>query len=188
MRRLRKLLKILHTIGACGLIGGLLGYMVLLVAAPQETPAAYADLRRSITALCTYLLLPSLALAVVSGLVAMAVHRPFLSKGWAWLKAAMGILMFKGVLTIVGAKADHAAAVSRQIAEGAAPAALLEAAIAYEWATLVTVMVLSLANVVLGIWRPRLARPQPARPQSAPVARLRSKRVPAAEERTRLAS
>ena len=48
---MRKTLKILHTIAGGGLVGGLACYMLLLLAAPQDTPAAYADLRQSITLL-----------------------------------------------------------------------------------------------------------------------------------------
>ncbi len=157
-RRMRKGSKILHTLSACGLIGGLGCYMLLLLVAPQDTPAAYADLRRSIAAISNYVLLPSLAIALLSGIVSMVVHRPYIDKGWAWLKAAMGILMFKGVLTVVGAKADYAATVSERMAAGEAPADALDAALAMEWYALAAVMVLSVANVVLGVWRPRLMR------------------------------
>jgi len=155
---MRKLLKALHTVAACGLIGGLLGYAILLVAAPQETPAAYADLRSSIAALSNYLLLPSLAVALISGLLSMAAHRPFQDKRWVWLKAALGIVMFKGVLTVVGAKADYAASVAERVAGGEPAAEVLNAALAYEWHTLGAVLALSVANVVLGVWRPRLQR------------------------------
>jgi len=120
---MRKTLKILHTLAACGIIGGILVYMILLLGAPQGTPAAYADLRESIAMVSNYVLIPSLALVLVSGLLSMAVHHPFLNKRWAWFKAALGILMFKGVLAVVGTHADHAAAVSRKIANGEAPAA-----------------------------------------------------------------
>ncbi|MDN2565962.1 DUF2269 family protein [Aquibium sp. A9E412] len=164
---MRKLLKCLHTLAACGLIGGLAVYMLLLALAPQETPAAYAQLRQAIAAVSNYLLMPSLAVALVSGLLSMAVHTPFLDKRWVWLKAAMGILMFKGVLTIVGAKADYAAALSRRIAEGTAAPDALAAALAHEWATLWVVMALSVANVVLGVWRPGLARRQGGRSAAA---------------------
>jgi hypothetical protein len=146
---------------ASGLIGGLGCYMILLLMAPENSPAAYADLRLSLAAISNYLLLPSLAVALVSGLLSMAVHLPFLDKGWAWLKAALGLLMFKGVLTIVGAKANYAEAVSRRLAEGEPVADLLDRALAYEWYALWAIMALSVANVVLGIWRPRLSRPQP---------------------------
>ncbi len=185
---MRKTLKILHTLAACGLIGGLLCYMALLILAPQETPTAYADLRASISGLSNYVLIPSLALALVAGLLSMVVHRPFLEARWAWLKAAMGILMFKGVLTIVGAKANYAATVSREVANGAAEAEVLKAALAQEWCTLAAVMAISIANVVLGVWRPRLkGRPQ-ARVQAIPEASSRPNPVTARDERTRPAA
>ncbi len=151
----RKTLKVLHTVAAAGLIGGLACYMILLVAAPKDTLAAHADMRQSILAISNYVLLPSLALGLFTGLLAMVVHQPFMDKGWVWIKAAMGILMFKGVLTIVSAKADHAADLSRRIAEGDAPADALQSLVALEWNTLWMVMAISVANVVLGIWRPR---------------------------------
>lgn len=151
---MRKTLKILHTLAACGLIGGLACYMLLLVLAPQNTVAAYADLRQSIAVISNYVLMPSLAIALVSGLLSMAVHKPFADKGWVWIKLAMGVLMFKGVLTVVGAKADYAAEVSRRIANGQSESALLETALFQEWVVLWIVMALSIANVVLGIWRP----------------------------------
>ena len=181
---MRKTLKVLHTIAACGLIGGLGCYMILLAFAPQETPAGYADLRQSIAAISSYIVLPSLAIAVISGLLAMMVHRPFLNKGWVWLKAAAGILMFKGVLTIVGSKADHAAAVSRQIAEGEPLAEVLEQAIAYEWHILYVIMAISVANVVVGIWRPRRSSGKRQRPtlvaETAPASETEELTRPAA--------
>ncbi len=164
---MRKALKILHTLAAAGLIGGLAAYMILLVAAPQGTPAAYADLRVAIAALSNYLLLPSLAVVLVSGIFSMVVHDPYLHKGWAWLKAASGILMFKGILTIVGAKADYAASVAPRIAEGEVAAEVLERALAYEWITLVVMLGLSAANVVLGVWRPKLGRAEARRDKTA---------------------
>jgi len=141
---MRVTLKILHTLAACGLIGGLGAYMLMLTFAPQGTPADYADLRETIK-----------ALALVTGLLAMVAHHPFQEKGWVWIKAASGILMFKGVLTIVSAKAGHAAEMSRRIAEGTAPEGALDQLIGLEWGTLWAVMAISLANVVLGVWRPR---------------------------------
>lgn len=160
--RLRKSLKILHTISSAGLTGGLLCYMILLVLAPQDTPAAYADLRESIAAISTWLLLPSLAIALITGLLSMAFHHPFQEKRWVWLKAAMGILMFKGVLTIIGAKADHGAAIARRIANGEDQTALLQEALHFEWAMLWIILALTIANIVLGVWRPSLKR-QPQR-------------------------
>jgi len=131
--------------------------MILLVFAPQDTPAAYADLRASIALVSDYVLIPSLAVALVSGLLSMAFHMPFMDKGWAWAKAVMGILMFKGVLTVVGAKADHAAALARKMETGEVQRATIDAAMRHEWWTLWIVVALSVANVVLGVWRPKFA-------------------------------
>lgn len=189
---MRKAMKVLHTLAAAGLLGGLVVYMLLLVVAPQDTPAAYADLRVSIAAISNYLLLPSLAVVLLSGIAAMVLHDPYLHKGWAWLKAASGILMFKGILTIVGAKADYASTVAQRVAEGEVAAEVLARALTYEWATLVVMLALSVANVVVGIWRPRLGR-APARSHGSarPLARegaAAQAGAPAQEERPRLAS
>ena len=171
-------LKVLHTLAACGLIGGLGAYMLMLVLAPQETAADYADLRETIKAISDYLLLPSLALALVTGLLAMVVHYPFQERGWAWIKAASGILMFKGILTIVSAKAGHAAEMSRKIAEGAAPPDALKGLVDLEWGTLWIVMALSVANVALGVWRPKRIFPaSKSEAASAPVRVLEAQQV-----------
>lgn len=160
---MRRALKLLHTLASCGLIGGLACYAVILLYAPQDTPAAYADARQAIQAISNYILLPSLAVALVSGLLAMAVHTPFQDMRWVWIKALLGIGMFEATLAIIGSKADYAAKVSREIAAGAAKSNELAAALASEWNSLFAILVLSVANVVLGIWRPRLAkRPLPS--------------------------
>lgn len=160
---MRKALKILHTLATCGLIGGIVAYGVILLNEPRDA-AAYADLRGHVAAISNRILLPSLALALVSGLLAIAVHRPFQSPRWVWVKAALGILMFKSVLTVVGAKADYGARVAAEIAAGTAAPDALDRALAYEWWALGSVLALSVANVVLGVWRPSLKRrPAPSR-------------------------
>ena len=155
---MRKTLKFFHTCASCGLIGALLGYMIVLVYAPQDTVSTYADTRKTISALCNYLLLPSLGIALVTGLLSMAAHQPFQDKRWAWVKAVLGLSMFEATLAVVGSKADYAAAVSAKIASGEADTGVLRTALAGEWYTLGALMALSIANIVLGVWRPRLAR------------------------------
>ena len=155
---MRKALKFLHSLASCGLLGALLGYMILLAVGPQDTPNAYADLRQSINALCTYLLLPSLAVALVTGLLAMVVHQPFQSFRWVWVKALLGLAMFEATLAVIGAKADSAAKLSIRIAEGEIAADALAKVLAYEWHSLGILVALSLANIVLGVWRPSLKK------------------------------
>jgi len=91
---MRQFLKFLHTLASCGLIGAVLGYMIVLTYAPQGTVVEYAAARQTIVHLCNYLLIPSLAIALVSGLLSIAVHRPFQNRRWVWVKAALGISMF----------------------------------------------------------------------------------------------
>lgn len=160
---MRQLLKFLHTLASCGLIGGFVVYGVLLVYAAQDTPARYADLRHAVSLIANYILLPSLAVCLVTGLLSMAVHRPFQEKRWVWLKAALGIGMFEATLGIIGSKADYAAKISAKIAAGEADAALLKAALATEWQSIAAIMAISVANVVLGVWRPKL------KPRKSPV-------------------
>ncbi|MEM7662309.1 MAG: DUF2269 family protein [Pseudomonadota bacterium] len=159
MQRARKSLKIIHSVAASGMIGGLGCYMVLLMIGVPETPAEYADLRSSITLISNYILLPSFVLVAASGLLSMVVHEPFINKGWVWLKAMTGILLFEGVLGIVGAKASIAEQKAEEIAAGTAPADALESLLALEWGTLAIVMVISVLNVILGVWRPRRITP-----------------------------
>ena len=155
---MRKALKFLHTLSSCGLIGALLAYWIILIYAPQESPRAYADARQTISLFCNYLLLPSLAVALVSGLLSMAAHRPFLDTRWAWLKAVLGLSMFEATLAVVQSKAATAAAESAKVATGAGDRVLLAEALANEWGSLGMIMALSIAQVALGVWRPRFAR------------------------------
>jgi hypothetical protein len=155
---MRKTLKFLHTLASCGLIGGLAGYMIVLVHAPQETPAAYAAARQTIAAIGNYILVPSMGLAIFSGLMSMAVHRPFQERRWVWVKAALGIAMFEATLGLTQSKANEAAALAGRIARGEDHAGTLAATLAYEWLALWVLMALSVANILLGVWRPILKR------------------------------
>lgn len=158
----RKAVKICHTVAAGGLIGGLSAEIVLLSTAEISTVDEFVWLRGTITAIGNYVLLPSLAIGLISGFLSMIVHRPFMDAGWAWIKAAIGILMFKGILTIIGDKAAAGERLSQEIAAGASLQNSLKAMMSYEWATLWVVLGISVANVVIGVWRPRIM-PRPGR-------------------------
>ncbi len=151
---MRKLVKVLHTVSASGLIGGLGCYMLILAIAPQDTPVAYAGMRAVLAAIGNYVLFPSLAVAVISGLLSMMVHTPFLDKGWVWMKALMGVIMIKGVLLLVVVQANRAADAAKLIAEGEEVAHQIPT-LAAEWSAVGIFMALSVASVVFGIWRPR---------------------------------
>lgn len=154
---MRKLMKFLHTVSSAGIVGALVAYALILVYAPQASAQDYADMRQTIAAVCNYMLLPALGISLVTGLLAMVVHRPFQELRWVWFKALLGIGMFEATLAIISAKAGDAARISAQIAAGEPLQQGLQATISSEWMTLFAILGLSMANYVLGVWRPSLA-------------------------------
>jgi hypothetical protein len=154
---MRQLMKFLHTVSSAGIVGGLVAYGLILSFAPQATPQDYADMRQTISAICQYMIMPALGISLVTGLLAMAVHRPFQELRWVWVKALLGISMFEATLAIIQAKGADAARISAKIAAGEPLQRDLALTISSEWTTLGAIMAISLANYVLGVWRPSLA-------------------------------
>ncbi len=152
----RKLLKILHTISAIGYTGGIAAYVVALVSAPEITDLQqHLLLRSNIAMISNWLIMPSMLLVLISGLLSMAVHHPFMSAPWVWFKALTGLLVFEASLASIDAPADGAKrAVERAIA-GEIETAQLATLIHDEWVALYILLGLAVVNVVLGVWRPR---------------------------------
>ena len=162
--QMRLTLKFLHSLAAIGLIGSLAAYIVLLATAPPPTSIAeYAVTRQGISAISKWMLLPSLGVVLATGLFAMAAHQPFLGARWAWIKTFMGLPMFEGTLGHIEAQAQRATRVMDRIAAGNADPVVLEELMRAEWVALWLVMLLSIGNVALAIWRPRLRK----RPEQA---------------------
>jgi len=152
----RKSLKMLHELGAIGVMGSFASCLVLVATAPpSRSLAAYAAVRQSIAAISHWLLVPSLALVVVSGMLAIAANKAYVDAGWAWFKAALGLGMFEGTLLTVAGSARRAAELSAMAASGKPDAAELAQVLHAEWGGLWVLLALSLANVVLAVWRPR---------------------------------
>ena len=156
---LHKLLKLLHELGAIGVIGSFAACLVLVATAPpSRSLIAYAAVRQSIALISHWLLVPSLALVVVSGLLAIAANSTYHNAGWAWFKAALGLVMFEGTLLTVAGGSRRAAELSMLAASGHADPAELAQVLHTEWGGLWLLLTLSLANIVLAVWRPRLQR------------------------------
>ena len=157
----RKLLKLLHEVGAVGVMGALAAYLVLVATAPQDSLVEYAAVRRGISALTQWLLLPSLVVVLISGLLAIAATRAYMDQGWPWLKALSTVAMFEGTLLTVNASARKAAELSAAAASaGEASPELLAPILRTEWIGLWTILALSFGNIVVAVWRPRLRRRQ----------------------------
>lgn len=155
---LSKLLKSLHELGAVGVVGSLAACLVLVATAPTHSAVGYAAVRESIAALAKWLLVPSLGIVLVSGLLAIAANRAFHNAGWAWVKALLGVSMFEGTLLTISASARRAADLSALAASGQADPAQLAEVVRTEWGGLWLLISLSVANILLAVWRPRLVR------------------------------
>ena len=109
-----------------------------------------------------WLILPSMLATLTSGLLAMAVHFPFQDKGWVWLKAILGLLVFEATLASIDGPAQRAATWSAAALSGEIDASALAGMIEDKWGAWWMLLVIFVANVVLGVWRPRFSRPSRA--------------------------
>jgi hypothetical protein len=154
-----RVLKALHELGAVGVMGALAACLVLLVSAPQDSLEGYAAIRRGMDAIARWLLVPSLAVVLISGLLSIAANRVYMDAGWAWLKALLGIAMFEGTLLNIQATARKVMELSQAaVASGQSDAAALAPLLRTEWLGLWTMLALSFVNLLLAVWRPRLRR------------------------------
>jgi len=156
---LRRSLKILHEIGAIGVTGSFAACIVLIAKAPRS-PVAYAAVRQGVANIAQLLLLPSLGIVLISGLLAIAADNLYKNAAWAWIKALLGISVFEGTLITINAGAKRAAELSALAAAGQGDPAQLAEVLHSEWGGLWLLMVLSIVNIVLAVWRPRIYRRQ----------------------------
>jgi uncharacterized membrane protein len=155
---LRKLIKILHEIGAIGVVGSFAACIVLAAKAPPQPLIAYAAARQQIAVISQWLLVPSLAMVLISGLLAIAANKAYVDAGWAWLKALLGVSMFEGTLVTISGSARHAAELSALAAAGHPDPLQLAQVLRTESGSLWLLLTVALANVVIAVWRPRLYR------------------------------
>ena len=155
---MRKLLKFFHTIASAGLVGGFLTYLAVLTFAPGGDAIQYAAARQTIALVCTWVLIPSMAVVLVSGLLAIAVHRPFQELRWVWVKALLGLSVFEAVLGTVQSKGEYGARIAAELAQRKESPAALIAELASEPYVVGIILALSVANIALGVWRPVLKR------------------------------
>ncbi|SFT16591.1 hypothetical protein [Methylobacterium sp. yr668] len=156
---MRRLLKFLHTMGSAGLLGAMASLVVMLSLSPAPSAlTGYAAMRGAMGAVATWILLPALAVTLMSGLLAMALNRAFLNAGWAWVKLATGVLMFEGGLVYVQGPMKQEAEQSARALAGLVDPAVLAVSLTGERGTLWVLLAVATANVALGIWRPRILR------------------------------
>jgi hypothetical protein len=156
---MRAFLKFLHTIGAIGMMGASACLLVLMsgTVSPPSLPD-YALMHNAMARIVTWIFFPALILTLAAGLLAIAVNRAFQNAGWAWAKLATGVLIFEaGLVNVVGPLQEEAKRSASALA-GQLDPALITGAYGAERGTLWLLLVISVVNIVLGIWRPRLTR------------------------------
>jgi len=156
---MRRLMKFMHTIGAIGLMGAMACLLVLLSFTPAPASLSqYALMRAAMGGIATWIFLPSLALTLIAGLLAMGVNRAYQSAGWAWAKLASGILVFEWGFAAIQGPMQQEAEMSALALAGQVDSATLGASLGAEWNSLWVLLAVAAVNVILGIWRPRLTR------------------------------
>jgi hypothetical protein len=181
---MKKLVKFLHEVGAVGVMGALAACIVLVATAgpAPDTPlpvgtsagpvavpaglAAYAAVRHGMAQITQWMLVPSLAIVTITGLLAIAINSAFTNAGWAWLKALMGVSLFEGSLLTIAASARQADELMSMALAGQADPLALAQILRTEWGGLWLIMGVSVANIVLAVWRPRIG-PRPIRYEDA---------------------
>ena len=156
--------------GAIGLMGAMACLLVLMsLAPPPSSLAGYAMMRGAMAEIGKWIFLPSFALTLIPGLLAIAVNGAFHNAGWAWVKAASGILIFMGGLHALAPIQEEARRSAAALAGEVDPATITGPSVE-EQGTLWMLLAVSTANVALGIWRPRLTRIGAARQADGPAA------------------
>ena len=167
---MRRLLKFLHELGSFGLMGALACLLVLnRLSPPPSDLAGYAMMRGAMAEIGKWVFLPSFAFTLIPGLLAIAVNRAFHNAGWAWVKAATGILVFMGGLHAL-APIQEEARLSAEALAGRLDPATINGPDVNEQGTFWMLLIISVANIVLAIWRPRLTRLRARRPDPVPQA------------------
>ena len=129
--------------------------VLLSPVATPTSPVGDVQLLQAMDSIARYVFMPSLAVTLISGLIAIGVTPAFHDAGWAWIKAATGISLFEGGLQTVMGPIQSAA----KAAAGATSTSALAGIARAERNSLYVLLALAFANIVLGVWRPRLRYP-----------------------------
>ena len=157
---MRKFYKFAHTIGAIGLMGGMLCLLVILYSLPQPSADPQGFLRSTDVAdsIARIILLPSLGVTLVSGLLAIGANPALHNAGWAWFKLATGILLFEGGLVTVQGPIQRAAMVTEEVVNAGGELAALAGVYGSAKGSIIVLIGVAVVNVVLGVWRPKFGR------------------------------
>ncbi len=131
--------------------------VVILLAPASITTAAYGPMVSAMAKIAAWVIGPSMLLTIITGLLSMAAVPAFQDAGWVWVKAATGILVLEGSVHVLGPIQEEAKRAAATLAGSADPAAATRL-LTSEINTLWLLLAVAVANIVLGVWRPRLSK------------------------------
>jgi hypothetical protein len=145
--------------GAIGMMGAMACLLVLLAMAPPVTSLAeYASTWTTMGVIAKWIFFPSLGATLISGLIAIAASPAFHNAGWAWMKAASGILLFEsGLVGVMGPIQQEAERATKAVV-GQVDPSTLGLTLGAERMTLWILLAVATANVIFGVWRPYFGR------------------------------
>lgn len=138
------------------MMGAMASFLVALSLATPASLAGQAAVMGALAGVATWVFLPSLVLTLIAGLLAIAANPGYHDVGWVWVKLATGILIFEGGFTAVAGPIQAAGKASALALAGHADPALVARSFGAERNTLWVLLAVALANVALGVWRPRM--------------------------------
>lgn len=150
-RWLRLGAKALHDMASIGFGGGLAACLVINLTANRASSAEFAAARQVFAVIAQYVLIPSMAVVVVSGLIAMMATRGYQDAGWAWVKAVLGISVFLATVRVVGTGSTLA-----PMSVVSTDPTVLDAMLRSERNMLWMLIALCVVNVLLAVWRPKM--------------------------------
>lgn len=158
---MKPLLKLLHLVAAIGFVGALAVMLLLSLTADDSTASAFATVRRAVLTVAQTIGLPSLVLLLLTGMLLTTQQPVLLEARWLWAKALIGVLVGGISLLVVQPAVMRAAALAQMVVEGTLSLRPLEAALGAERIGATVNLLLSLAAIVLAVWRPRLGADRP---------------------------
>lgn len=154
---MRKLLKFGHSMTAITFLGSVVVLWVFHHYLPQPAEALeiYVAERQVMERIASLVLMPSLMLSLLFGIASLTMVKSFHGAPWAWGKLFTTVLMLEGSLMGIQSpiKKEAALAVSALSDESVIAGLALNAEA--EQLSLILIGFVAIANVALGVWRPR---------------------------------
>jgi len=153
----RQWLKFGHSMTAISFLGSVIVLWVMIDQLPRPEGALeiYAAQRQLMARIASMVLMPSLLISLLFGMASMAVVSGFHSAPWAWAKLLTTVLMLEGSLLGIQSPIKREAILAEKALMDPIHIAGLAQNLSSEQMSLVLIGVVAMANVALGVWRPK---------------------------------